>query len=153
MNVATGSKIQAIACMMACMIFNERKNVRPFYARAQSYAGFDGTQQSTGVKELIPLPAYDIHIPRQELIQALNIIKDHGGRISKKVLAELAEKNNLINVNAREENFEQARFASLDKNIIQPLQDEWEFVEVEKIGRTRWVKITKDGINASEFLT
>jgi len=67
-------------------------------------------------------------------------------------MAELAEKNNIIIVNAKEENHTQARFASLDKNIIQPLQDEWKFVEVEKIGRTRWIKMTQEGNNAAEFL-
>jgi hypothetical protein len=46
----------------------------------------------------------------------------------------------------------QARFASLDKNIIQPLEEQWKFIEVEKIGRNRWIKLTQDGINAAEFL-
>ena len=44
------------------------------------------------------------------------------------------------------------RFASLDKNIIQPLENEWGFIEVEKIGRNRWIKLTKEGEHASEFL-
>jgi len=40
----------------------------------------------------------------------------------------------------------------LDKNIIQPLQEQWKFIEVEKIGRNRWIKITQEGIDASKFL-
>ena len=36
-NVATGSKIHAIGCMMACMIFDDRKNIHPFYAQADKY--------------------------------------------------------------------------------------------------------------------
>jgi hypothetical protein len=67
-------------------------------------------------------------------------------------MAELAEKNNIITVNAQEENQSQARFASLDKNIIQPLEEQWKFIEVEKIGRNRWIKLTQDGYNAAEFL-
>ena len=51
-----------------------------------------------------------------------------------------------------EKNFELACFASLDKNIIQPLSDQWKFIEVEKIGRTRYVKITESGNNVVEFL-
>lgn len=43
-------------------------------------------------------------------------------------------------------------FCKLDKNIIQPLEEEWKFVEVEKIGRSRYVKITEAGSNAAEFL-
>ena len=67
-------------------------------------------------------------------------------------MAEEAEKSKIITVNAREQNFTQARFASLDKNIVQPLVDIWGFVEVEKIGRNRWIKMTEDGDHAAEFL-
>ena len=62
------------------------------------------------------------------------------------------KKSKIITVNAREQNFTQARFASLDKNIVQPLADIWGFVEVEKIGRNRWIKMTEDGDHAAEFL-
>jgi len=151
-NLASGSKIQAIASMMACMMFNDTQRIKPFYAEAESYPGFEGKQMSYGVKNLMEIPTYEIKTPRQELVQALKIIKDHKGRIRKKDMAELAEKNNLITINAREENYNQARFASLDKNIIQPLEEQWKFVETEKVGRTRWVKITQEGINATEFL-
>ena len=67
-------------------------------------------------------------------------------------MAELAEKQNLISVNPKdEENRSMVRFTSLDKNIIQPLE-EWGFIQVEKIGRNRWIKITDEGSSASEFL-
>ncbi len=101
---------------------------------------------------MMPLPAYEIHRPKPELVQALKIIKEHKGKIRKKEMAELAEQNNLIVVNAKEENYEQARYASLDKNIIQPLTKNWKFVDEEKIGRNRWIKITEAGSNAAEFL-
>jgi len=151
-NLASGSKIQAIASMMACMMFNDKKSIKPFYAEAETYPGFEGKQMSYGVKNLIEIPTYQIHTPKPELVKALQIIIKENGRLRKKDMAELAEKENLITVNAREENYTQARFSSLDKNIIQPLVEQWKFVEVEKIGRTRWVKITPEGINASEFL-
>jgi len=47
---------------------------------------------------------------------------------------------------------DQARFASLDQNIIQPLKEKWNFVDVEKIGRTRWVKLNQNGENVTKFL-
>tara|TARA_B110000196_G_scaffold299996_1_gene293034 strand:- start:536 stop:772 length:237 start_codon:yes stop_codon:yes gene_type:complete len=61
-------------------------------------------------------------------------------------------KRKIIIVNAKKQNFTQARFASLDKNIVQPLVETWGFVEVEKIGRNRWLKMTEDGDHAAEFL-
>jgi hypothetical protein len=45
-----------------------------------------------------------------------------------------------------------ARFTSLDKNIVQPLEKTWGFVDEEKIGKNRFVFFTDDGKLASEFL-
>jgi len=152
-NLASGSKIQAIGTMMACMMFNDDSNIHPFYVEAKNYPGFDAKKPlSTGIKEIQNVPPYSIKIPDLKLINALRIIKDNGGKITKKKMAELAEKNNLISVNPKdEEHRSMVRFTSLDKNIIQPLE-EWGFIEIEKIGRNRWITITQEGQNASEFL-
>ena len=152
-NVATGSKIHAIGCMMACMLFDDREKIHPFYAQAEQYPEYEGSlQQTYGVAEIHSLPTYRIGTPKRELLEAMKIIKDAGGRIQKKKMAEEAEKRKIIIVNAQKQNFTQARFASLDKNIVQPLVDTWGFVEVEKIGRNRWLRLTEDGNHASEFL-
>ncbi len=151
-NCSSGSKIQAIACMMACMMFQGNTKLTPYYAEPESYSSVKGEQLSSGVKTVVKLPAYEIHTPKPALIQALKIIKRHGDKITKKEMARLAEEKKLIIVNAKEENFDQARFASLDKNIIQPLLNEWKFIDVERIGRTRWISITPEGNGAVEFL-
>ena len=152
LNVASGSKIHAVGCMMACMIFDDRTNIHPYYAQAKEYPQYKGNEQQTfGVEDIHPLPTYQIRTPNQKLLSALALIKKKG-RITKKEFAEDATKLELISVGARDENFDQARFASLDKNIIQPLENEWGFVEVEKVGRNRWIKLTKEGEHASEFL-
>ena len=152
-NVATGSKIHAIGCMMACMMFDDRSKIHPFYAQAEQYPEYDGkTQQTYGVAEIHSLPTYRIGTPKKELLEAMRIIKKANGRIQKKKMAEEAEKSKIITINAKKQNFTQARFASLDKNIVQPLVDTWGFVEVEKIGRNRWLKLTDDGKHAAEFL-
>jgi hypothetical protein len=152
-NVASGSKIQAIACMMACMILKNCKNIQPFYAQPESYAAFEGKQQSFGLKDTIPLPTYEIQTPKSKLLSALKIVNESKNqKLTKKEMAEIAEAQGLITVNAEKQNHSQARFASLDKNIIEPLEKEWGFVEIEKIGRNRWIKITEEGIHAAEFL-
>jgi len=151
-NLASGSKIQAIGTMMACMMFNDSSNVHPFYVEAANYPGFDAKQPlSTGIKDIVNVPPYSIKTPDQKLVDALQIITEHDGRLTKKEMASLAEKQNLITINAQEKNHSMARFASLDKNIIQPLE-EWKFIEIEQIGRNRWIKITEEGSNAAEFL-
>lgn len=151
-NCSSGSKIQAIACMMACMMFQETAKLTPYYAEPESYTSVRGKQLSSGLKSIVKLPAYEIHTPKSSLVHALKIIKENGGKITKKEMAKLSFEKKLIVVNAKEENFQQARFASLDKNIIQPLLNEWKFIEVERIGRTRWIKITQEGLGAVEFL-
>ena len=152
-NVASGSKIQAIACMMACMVLKECDNLQPFYAEPESYAAFEGKQQSFGIKDTIALPTYEIQTPQPKLLAALKIISDQPKqKITKKDMAQIAEEQNIITINAEQENHSQARFASLDKNIISPLEKEWKFIEVEKIGRNRWIKITQEGKDAAEFL-
>jgi len=150
-NLASGSKIQAIGGMMACMMFNSQKNVYPFYVEARDYLGFKGPI-STGVKGISDIPPYDIQIPEERHIGALRTIMERGGRLTKKEMAELADREGLITVNAEKDNYSQARFASLDKNIIQPLLERWGFVRVDKVGRARWIEVTEEGRNAAEFL-
>ena len=149
-NLASGSKIQAVGCMMACMMFNDRKNVAPFYVEAEEYLGFSGDPISRGIKDIEYIPAYEIQRPPKRHLEALRMIHRQGGRISKKEMAKMAVEGGLITVNAA--NASQATFASLDKNIISPLENQWNFVTVEKIGRTRWIKITEEGRHATEFL-
>jgi len=152
-NLASGSKIQAIGTMMACMMFNETDNIHPFYVEAKEYPGFETKQPlSMGIKEIVDVPPYSIQIPDSKLIAALQIIKEKKNKITKKEMAKLAEEHKIITVNAMEKNHSMARFASLDKNIIQPLEEKWKFIQVEKIGRNRWIKLTQDGANAAEFL-
>lgn len=151
-NLASGSKIQAIGTMMACMMFNDNNTIHPFYVEATHYPGFDVKQPlSTGIKEIVNVPPYSIKTPDQKLVDALKIIQDNNGKLTKKEMAKLAEEKEIITINAKEKNHSMARFASLDKNIIQPLE-EWGFISVNKIGRNRWIEITEEGNNASAFL-
>ncbi len=152
LNIASGSKIHAVGCMMAAMLKDDRTNIHPYYAQAETYPTYSGKEQQTfGVEEIHDLPTYQIRTPPPKLLEALSIIKAED-RITKKRLAEIADDHDLINVGAREENFQQARFASLDKNIIHPLEHDWEFIKVEKVGRNRIITLTKEGKYAAEFL-
>ena len=153
LNVASGSKIHSVGLMMACMIFDERSDIHPFYAQAKQYLHTKVTEpQTKGIKEIHHLPTYQIMTPKLEHLLALKIIKENGGKMKKKDMAEKAEDANLITINARPDNYSQARFASLDKNIISPLEKNWKYIETKKVGRTRWIKLTDEGNYACEFL-
>lgn len=148
-NLASGSKVQAIACMMASMMFNDNNNVNPFYVEAKEYVS-TGKAMSKGIKSIESVPTYSIQKPEERLVLALKIIVEAGGRISKKEMAKIALEKKLIFVNA--ENQSQATFASLDKNIISSLENIWGFINVEKVGRTRWINLTQEGKDAASFL-
>ncbi|MDI1495232.1 MAG: hypothetical protein K8823_538 [Cenarchaeum symbiont of Oopsacas minuta] len=152
-NLASGSKIQSIALMMGCMTFSNRQNIRPFYAEAERYPGRAKKQISYGIKNIMDVPAYRIQTPKPALITALHIIRKKGGRITKKHLAKLAIENDIIRVGAKEENKNPASLTSLAQNVIRPLEDEWGYIKVEKIGRNRWVELTEEGHNVTEFLS
>ena len=153
LNVASGSKIHAVGLMMATMIFDDRENLHPFYAQAKDYHHTKVSQpQTTGVEEIHDLPTYQIQTPPKKQLEALKILVDNEGKMKKKDMAEVAEKEELIVVNAQTGNHSQARFASLDKNIIAPLENEWGYVRTEKVGRNRWIHLTDEGRWASEFL-
>lgn len=148
-NLASGSKIQSIALMMTCMMYSEKKEIVPFYVEAENYTA-PGEPLSSGVKEIFPLPKYKMQRPKQELILALNVIQEKK-RISKNDLSNIAVEKGIIKINSKE-NINQVRLTSLEKNIIEPLEDIWNFIEIEKIGRTRWITLTKAGENATKFL-
>ena len=153
LNVARGSKIHAVGMMMATMIFDDRSNLHPFYAQAKEYHHTKISQpHTTGIEAIHDLPTYRIQTPEKKHLQALKIIVDDGGKISKKEMAIAAETEGLIVINAEPSNHSQARFASLDKNIISPLENEWGYIRIEKVGRNRWIHLTDEGKWASEFL-
>jgi len=153
LNVASGSKIHAVGMMMATMIFDDRTNLHPFYAQAKDYHHTKVTEpQTSGIEAIHDLPTYRIHTPVRKHLDALKILVDHNGKMKKKEMAELAEKEELITINANPNNHSQARFASLDKNIIAPLEFDWGYIVTEKVGRNRWIHLTDEGRWASEFL-
>jgi len=138
---------------MATMIFDNRENLNPFYAQAKDYHHTKVSEpQTTGIEEIHDLPTYQIQTPPQKQLEVLKILVDNKGKMKKKEMAEKAEELELIIVNAQTGNHSQARFASLDKNIIAPLENEWRYVRTEKVGRNRWIHLTDEGKWASEFL-
>ena len=84
-------------------------------------------------------------MPKPEFLKTLEIINEEGGKIKKKDLAEKLEKKGILNPNSKPGNKNQVLLASLDKNIVQHLENPWKAISVEKIGRNRWISITSEG--------
>ena len=62
-NVSVGSKIQAIASMMACMMFKDLIAIKPYYVVPEKYSLIPQQKQETeGMDKIVVLPDYRIEI-------------------------------------------------------------------------------------------
>jgi hypothetical protein len=152
-NVSAGSKIQAIASMLACMMFKNTVNIKPYYVIPEKYTSAPRKQETEGLKDIVSLPEYEIKIPSQKLVRCLTLITDfRGGTISKKQLRDLALQEGLIHVETQSADKEGiAAYMSLNKNFIQPLLDR-SLINVEKIGGSHKITLTTEGKNVLKFL-
>ena len=160
-NVSVVSKIQAIASMMACMMFKDMATIKPYYVVPEKYNTLlleeKKKQETEGMKDIITLPEYKIEIPSEKLIKCMHMInQDRDNKITKRELKDLALNKNLIQVGKKdsldkEARKDQAAYMALNKNLIEPLI-EWKFISVEKIGSRHIVSLTNEGLNALRFL-
>lgn len=165
-NVSVGSKIQAIACMMACMMFKDIAMIKPYYAVPERYTSSltkEEKQETEGLEDIIPMPEYKIEMPDEKLIKCLRLIVSlkADGRITKRELKDAALRAGLIHVDkerittikkrTKEEYSEQAAYMSLNKNLITPLQN-WRLVTETKVGTHHIITLTTDGKNVLKFL-
>jgi peroxiredoxin family protein len=163
-NVASGSKIHAIACMLAISIFDDRENLTPFYAIPKKYHTFEKSEQQTyGVADVHELPTYRIKTPDKELLEALTVLKQlieksPTKKVTKKDLAKALEEEKIIRVGGEiddntslPKNHHMSKYTTLDKRIVKPLKD-WNYIGEEKVGKNRKIFFTDDGEAASKFL-
>jgi len=154
-NVSTGSKIQSIASMMACMMFRDIGTIKPYYAEPKRYRSISDVQdeqETEGLNRIMSLPDYRIEIPSKNLIKSLELINNEKrGNLTKKRLMDLALGENLIQVGKNKKNKDTSAYMALDTHILGPLQ-KWNFVTIEKSGKRRIVSLSEDGKNALKFL-
>lgn len=163
-NLSSGSKIQAVGCMMACMMFSNRDNIHPYYADPETYYERPKrTPLSHGVRDIIDLPHYEIRIPDDHLVETMVMIRDEpSGRIKKATLVYKLVEAGIIHVtdtsfmgddskNRRRSPVPPGALASLNNRILRHLQ-RWKFIHIEKVGRSQWISLTDAGLNATRFL-
>lgn len=155
-NLSAGSKITAIAGMIACMA----TDAIPIYARPDY--GPDGTRIPSeplheAVAETFELPRYPIDRPSNTLLLFLAYIdaettESERGRyrgVSKKGLIEFAREQGFAFVSESEATTEKGYYRLLDTHIVAPAREKG-YVTVEKVGRTKFVSLTPEGENALE---
>ena len=157
-NIASGSKNHAIALDRAIMTMEDQSNITEFYAESESYEGFKpgNSQLSKGVRETKEIPKRQMVLPGKRLLGAMIIIHDYNenekgcSRTCKKDhehIKKKIKKKQLAKACIEKGILPQAGniLTSLDKNIIQKLENEWDFIEIEKIGQSYYVGLTPQG--------
>lgn len=153
-NVSTGSKIESMAGMMACMMFRSNKlDIQAYYVEPKRYVTKLKKEEelSMGCEKIIRLPNYRIEKPEEKLIDALSIIDMHSDGISKKMLIDAAERKSLFTIKENATSKAAARHSALNNGIIEPLK-KWGFIELIGKGKRGKVVITPEGKNALYFL-
>ncbi|MCZ7392415.1 MAG: DUF6293 family protein [Candidatus Methanoperedens sp.] len=155
-NLSSGSKLSAIAGTLASLMYG----AVPYYVQAEKYniehPDIEGGKIigiTSGVKRILKIPTYTIEPPMDELIHALAILSEHGGRISQKEYIFELEKRGLIKdaTGKRGKNKEITKkgYAKAKRQFFEKLEDKEWTVKKGK-GRSSYIEITEEGKNTVE---
>lgn len=154
-NLSSGSKLSAIAGTLASLMYG----AVPYYAVAEKYnieypvEGGKIRGITSGVLKILKIPPYTIEAPPDELISALAILSEKGGRISQKDYIFKLEYKGLIK-DATEEQRKKKEvtkkgYAKAKRQFFEKLEDKGWAVKKGK-GRTSYIEITEEGKNTFE---
>jgi len=161
-NVSTGTKIHAIAGMMACMIFKDLAvDLIPYYAKPDTYLSLpeEGTQMSTGCRVIHPLPNYRIERPSDDLIKMLTVINGCCGNdppsVTKRELIRKLRDRGLLTLSEIEgrpiRNEKVAYYLALQRKCLEPLR-KWNFIEIKPQIKRGKIHMTQEGKDMLKFL-
>lgn len=158
LNVSSGSKIEAIAAVLATMLVrNEGIAVTLYYAIPHEYTAPLTKPLSTGCDEVIPLPHLSMQVPSPEMREALGILRA-GARSKSELAVELAKRGQFDQSRLSSEGKpkdEAARVSlqtAVDVRVVRRLE-ELKYAQVRRRGRQAIVALTPLGISAAEFFS
>lgn len=154
-NLSSGSKITAIAGMLACMA----TGARPIYARPDYGPDAERLPEEPlhdEVAEVFELPTYPIERPSRMHVVVLDFVRESAasagatGRYrgaSKSDLIDFALDREFAFVVESEATTRKGLYRLLDTHVVRPLLEKG-YVSVEKVGRRKFVALTSEGENA-----
>lgn len=146
-NASTGSKITAIAAVVAC----QNLDATPFYVRPEFRNDDDQLEPPaeplvSEVGEIIDIPVFSLKKPSSNQLQVLSYLAAEDGA-TKKELIEFGRSENFDFIVNSESTSEEGLYRLLETHIIGPLQSE-SFISIEKDGRTKRVQLADRGKEA-----
>lgn len=145
-NLSTGSKLTAIAGVIAC----QSTGAIPIYAKPE-YRDDDGELSppdeplTASVDEITKIPQVSLQLPTPDQQRILAYIADRE-YVTKKTLIKFSEAEGLSFIAETQSQSDEGKYLLLKTNIIDPLTEDG-YIEVEKQGRENHVRITDDGRN------
>jgi len=148
-NVSSGSKITAIAGMIASMVMD----ARAYYVKAKEYsssvddieAQADNPLVPKGIDKATELPKYPIDAPDKDQVTVMEFIKKWSETHGPPTKGEIIYFSNHANLNfVKGDVEEKGRYRLLDTHILEPLKDR-EWIEVTKQGRNKVVHLSDNG--------
>lgn len=139
-NIASGSKVTAVAGAIACMA----TDATPYYVRAERY-GEAADSVSEGVEAIYELPTYPIDRPSREHVAVLAHVAEHEP-VTKKRLIAFGEDEDLPFIADYEGAGEKGKYRLLERHVVDPLAERG-YVAVEDVGRTKRLSVTDSGRN------
>lgn len=142
-NVSTGSKITAIAAMIAC----QTTDATPFYVEPEYRT--DGKREAPeeplvdDIGAIYDLPAFPLQGPTPQQREMLAYLAENDGA-TKKELIEVAQRRELPFIAESESKSDEGRYRLLETHIIDPLEDD-DCIRVEKVGREKHVFLEEKG--------
>jgi len=140
-NVSTGSKVTAIAGMIASMILE----CTPYYVRASDY-----DDEPKQIDETTELPTYPIDAPYADQVNVMNFIEVMSERKSPPTKGEIIQFSEYYNQDyITRDVSRKEKYRILDAHMIEPLKQR-EYIRESSDGRSKIVSLTEQGRGALE---
>lgn len=140
-NVSTGSKVTAIAGMIASMVLD----CTPYYVRAKDYEN-----DPEDIKGTTELPTYPIDAPDSEQVDVMQFIHRFSEREGPPTKGDVIHFSEHLNLDYISRNVAgKGKYRLLDVHIVEPLKER-EYIAESKQGRNKILTLTDDGRAALE---
>lgn len=144
-NVSSGSKITAIAGMLTSMLIPK---IEPYYVHIEYSSVTTRKIKEDVVKTSINLPVFEINQPPKEYLTTLCILSQNDS-LKKSQLIEELEHAEII----KQKDLDKPFFSAHAKHsqlraILDPMEHDWDFIQVTGKGKRSRVKITPQGTYA-----
>lgn len=140
-NVSTGSKVTAIASMIASMVLE----CTPYYVRAKDYEN-----DPDDIRRVTELPTYPIDAPDSEQVDVLHFIDKYSKQEGPPTKGDVIHFSEHLNLEYISRNVAgKGKYRLLDTHIVEPLKGRG-YIAESKAGRNKILTLTEEGQAALE---